>query len=96
MRHIILNFETLGCTETQLTCLARTPTMCHVVDTIVFSDHASVTIKSQSDVHFTETVWKIKCQHSTTYVVVSSPLKGLLSFHVSVFICQSISHYRPG
>jgi len=56
MRHIILNFETLGCTETQLTRLIRTPTMCHVVDTIVFSDHASVIINSQSDVHFTETI----------------------------------------
>jgi len=25
MRHMILNFETLGCTETQLACLVRPP-----------------------------------------------------------------------
>ena len=34
MRHIILNFETLGCTETQPACLVRTPKMCYDVDTI--------------------------------------------------------------
>jgi len=54
---MILNFETLGFTETQLACLVRTTTC---ILRSRFSDN------SQREVRSIETVRKMKSQYNTT------------------------------